>query len=198
MLHASNSTAGDALSLDVTGADTAHKDEVNAVLTILLADHPEAVFYAIDANGVTVPMPDSVDLNGHDLVEGHSFRLDMVIPGHKRRVIDTWEKACKTGVANAHVTLAADPERRVILHFLDARAQHGVYIGIFTTDEQADDADEQAAITPETPAHAPRFARARKDGLAVLLEIDEAFTQILGWKPEEVLGLRMLRPRPSR
>jgi diguanylate cyclase (GGDEF)-like protein/PAS domain S-box-containing protein len=26
--------------------------------------------------------------------------------------------------------------------------------------------------------------------LAVLLEIDEAFTQILGWKPEEVMGLR--------
>ncbi|MGD0254253.1 MAG: sensor domain-containing diguanylate cyclase [Acidimicrobiales bacterium] len=195
-----NGTSEDALAAILTASEngnvpegtgpTARTDTINAVLAILLADHPEAVFYAIDANVVTVPMPDSVNLNGHTVIKGHHSGLEMVIPGHRGVVIDTWEKAQKTGVATGHVRLAADPERHVMLTFLDARAQHGVYLGIFTADEQTDHADEQAAITPEMPERAPRFARARKDGLAVLLEIDEAFTQILGWEPEEVLGLR--------
>jgi diguanylate cyclase (GGDEF)-like protein/PAS domain S-box-containing protein len=194
-----NGTSEDALAAILAASEngnvpegtgpTASTDTINAVLAILLADHPEAVFYAIDANVVTVPMPDSVNLNGHTVIKGHHSGLEMVIPGHRGVVIDTWEKAQKTGVATGHVRLAADPERHVMLSFLDARAQHGVYLGIFTADE-ADQADEQAAITPEMPERAPRFARARKDGLAVLLEIDEAFTQILGWEPEEVLGLR--------
>ncbi len=186
-----DSTAGDALSLDVTGADTAHKDEVNAALAILFSSHPEAVLCALDVYGFIMPMPNSVDLNGHDLVEGRS-PLDMVIPGHKKAVLDTWEKARTTGVANAHVTLATDPERRVLLHVLDARAQHGVFISMFTTDEQAAVGADKIMIAPSPPAHTLRFARVRKDELAVLLKIDEAFTQILGWKPEEVIGLRML------
>jgi diguanylate cyclase (GGDEF)-like protein/PAS domain S-box-containing protein len=88
--------------------------------------------------------------------------------------------------------LATDPERRVLLHVLDARAQHGVFISMFTTDEQAAVGADKIMIAPSPPAHTLRFARVRKDELAVLLKIDEAFTQILGWKPEEVIGLRML------
>ncbi|MGA2037568.1 MAG: PAS domain-containing protein, partial [Acidimicrobiales bacterium] len=89
--------------------------------------------------------------------------------------------------------MKADPDRAVMLHFLDARAQHGVIIGALTSAEQTDEqTDERATIAHATPAHSPRFARVRKDGLAALLEIDEAFTQILGWKPEEIIGLRPL------
>ena len=78
------------------------------------------------------------------------------------------------------------PDRRVMLLFLDAQAQHGVYLGAITACDRADD----AAIAHEAPARSPRFSRVRKDGLAVLREIDEAFTRILGWQPEEVLGTR--------
>jgi diguanylate cyclase (GGDEF)-like protein/PAS domain S-box-containing protein len=184
-----DSTAADTPGLDIACANTAGEDAVNAVLAIVLADHPEAVFYAINANVVTVPMPDSVNLKGHDVMEGHSA-LDLVIPGHRGLVIDTWEKASKTGIASARVRLAADPERPIMLTFLDARAQHGVFIGAFTTDEQASEQTDEPVIPLTAPPHTPRFARARKDGLAVLLEIDEAFTQILGWEPEEVVGRR--------
>jgi len=168
---------------------TPRANEVKALLAILLADHPEAVFFAIDANAVIVPMPDSVNLNGHGLVEVHSA-LDLLVPSYRGVVIDTWEKAYKTGVATAHVRLATDPDRAVMLHLLDARAEHGVFIGAYTTDEHPDEDTGEAAIPITAPPHRPRFARARKDGLAVLLEIDKAFTQILGWDPEEVLGRR--------
>ena len=162
------------------------EDGVSAVLAILVADHPEAVFYAIEANASTVAMPQSVDLNEHVVIEGHRTALDMVIPAHRGIVIDTWEKVAKTGIASAHVRLAADPGRRVMLHYLDARAEHGVFIGAITGCELAD----KAAIAHRTPARTPRLASARKDGLANLLEIDDAFTQILGWTADEVLGRR--------
>ena len=184
-------TAVDVPGLDVAIAGSDGKDAVNVALASVLANHPEAVFYAVRADSVVVPMPDSLDLKGHEVLEGRSA-LNLVIPGHRGAVIDAWEKAQKTGVASAHVRLAADPERRVMLTFLDARPQHGVYLGAFTASEQAGQQTDEAVIPLTMPTRNPRFARVRKDGLAVLLEIDEAFTQILGWKPEEVLGLRPL------
>ena len=184
-------TADDALNLDVTGADTANEDEVNAALAILFSSHPEAVLCALDVYGVIVPMPNSVDLKGHDLVEGRS-PLDMVIPSHKKLVLDTWKKARTIGAASAHVTLTADPDHPVMLHVLDARARHGVCLCVFTADAEAAERADEMMVAPSPPARAPRFTRVRKDELAMLLEIDEAFTQILGWKPEEIIGLRTL------
>ncbi|MGA2036051.1 MAG: hypothetical protein ABSH04_00465, partial [Acidimicrobiales bacterium] len=73
-----DSTTGDAPNLDITGTDTGREDAVNTTLATVLASHPEAVFYAIDANAHTVDMPDSVDLNGHDVIEGRNTALDMV------------------------------------------------------------------------------------------------------------------------
>jgi len=175
---------------DGSGAEFTDADPAATALTILLASHPEAVFYAIDSNAHTVDMPDSVDLHGHDLIEGTNTALDMVIAAHRGVVIETWEKLLKAGIASAHVRLAADPDRTVMLHFLDARAQHGVVIGALTAAEQAEQTDEAAVIEHATESRAPRFARVKKDGLAVLLEVDEAFTQILGWEPEEIVGSR--------
>ncbi len=175
---------GPAPGADVTGEDTAGEDAVDATLATVLASHPEAVFFAHDANAATVPMPDSLDLNGHGVIEGRRSALDMVVPQYRGVVIDTWEKARKTGVASAHVRLAADPDRGVMLHFLDARAQHGVYLGAFTADERGERQPGEEVIAHTTPTRNPRFARVRKDGLAILIEIDEAFTQILGWRPK--------------
>ncbi len=177
---------GDAPGTGHAGAETAGEDAVNAALADLLAGHPEAIFYAIAANARTVPMPASVRLNGHAVIEGNHSALDLVVPSDRGVVIDTWERALKTGIARADLRLAANPDRRVMLLFLDAQAQHGVYLGAITACDRADD----AAIAHEAPARSPRLSRVRKDGLAVLREIDEAFTRILGWQPEEVLGTR--------
>ncbi len=158
--------AGRDRNVDQEAGDTARGDTVGAVLAILLADHPEATFYAIDANAVTVPMPDSLDLNGHTIIKGHQSALEMVIPDYRGVVIDTWERAQRVGVATADVRLAVDPERHVMLTFVDARAEHGVFIGAFTTSDKTDQTDEseQATIRPEVPERAPRFARARRTG----------------------------------
>ena len=180
-------TGADRPALDVNVAGLSDADPVATALEILLANHPEAVFYAIDSNAHTVDMPGSVDLKGHELMEGNNTALEMVVPGNRGVVIETWEKLLNAGIASAHVRLAADPDRTVMLHFLDAREEHGVVIGALTTAEQT---AEAAVIEHAIESRAPRFARVRKDGLAVLLEVDEAFTEILGWTPEEIVGCR--------
>jgi diguanylate cyclase (GGDEF)-like protein/PAS domain S-box-containing protein len=185
-------TGLDGSAVDTSGANGSTEglsdaDPVATALEILLANHPEAVFYAIDSNAHTVDMPGSVDLKGHELMEGNNTALEMVVPGNRGVVIETWEKLLNAGIASAHVRLAADPDRTVMLHFLDAREEHGVVIGALTTAEQT---AEAAVIEHAIESRAPRFARVRKDGLAVLLEVDEAFTEILGWTPEEIVGCR--------
>lgn len=54
--------AGSPAEASRTTGDGAVTDAVDTVVAPLLADHPEAVFYAIGADGVIVPMPDSVQL----------------------------------------------------------------------------------------------------------------------------------------
>jgi len=89
------------------------------------------------------------------------------------------------------VRLLADPEHRAALHFIDATAHHGVYLGVFTWMEGGEEASG-ARLAQQAPPRTPRFARARKNELAVVLGIDEAFTQILGWAPGEIVGRRTL------
>jgi hypothetical protein len=168
---------------DPADAQVARADAVDAVIAGLLANHTEAVFYAIGPDGIIVPMPQSIDLEGH--VMGHAISaLDMVIPEHRAVVIDAWERVRKSGHATARVRLTSERDRRVVLHFFDAQVRHGVYIGAFTSDERP----EEVLISQEAVVRKPRFACAHKNELAVLLEIDEAFAQILGWTPKRSSG----------
>ena len=83
--------------------------------------------------------------------------------------------------------LAFDPAHPAVLHYLDARARHGVYLGVLVGGDVA----ALAALPPTSPAP-PRVARARKNEVAVFLEVDEATTRLLGWTPDELLGHRSL------
>ena len=93
----SDSTVAETPGLKKAGADASPGNTAQSVLPILLADHPEAVFYAVRADSVVIPMPDSVDLGDHEVLQGRSA-LDLVIPENRGTVIDTWDKATKAGV----------------------------------------------------------------------------------------------------
>jgi diguanylate cyclase (GGDEF)-like protein len=71
------------------------------------------------------------------------------------------------GTSRAPVRLASDPERPVVVHFLDARKSHGVYLGVVVDAVGAD----AVVFDPKTPAIAPRFARAGKDVLEAAAEV---------------------------
>src|ERR1035437_6786668 len=152
----------------------------------LLAEYPTAFAAAINADGVFVPMPAAVPLTGQQVLQARSM-LDLVVSEDRQRVISTWERARETGASSAQVRLELDPGRPAVIHYLDARARHGVYVGIVV-------GADAAALTslPEIRSTSPRIARVRKNEVAVFLEVDEATPKILGWTAAEMVGLRSL------
>jgi diguanylate cyclase (GGDEF)-like protein/PAS domain S-box-containing protein len=159
---------------------------LDAALNALLAEYPTAFVAAINADGVFVPMPASLPLTGQQVLHARSV-LDLVISEDRERVISTWERARETGGATAQVRLALDPGRPAVIHYVDARARHGVYVGMVV-------GADAAALTrlPEIGPTPPRMARVCKNEVAVFLEVDEATTKILGWTAADMVGLRSL------
>ena len=162
---------------------------LDRALTVLLDQHPEAVVSAANADGLRVPMPASVPLNGHKVLAGRSA-LHLVAARDVEVMITTWDRARQTGAARATVELMNCPGRSAELHFFDVRVHHGVFIVVLV----AEDGDAQAVLDglPDMPAVVTRFSTTRKNELAVLVAIDGATTQMLGWTPEEMVGQRSL------
>lgn len=161
---------------------------LDAALNALLTEYPTSFIAAINAEGVFVPMPASVPLARHQELKARSA-LDFVVAEDRELVISTWERARATGASTAQVHLRLSPDRPVVLHYLDARVRHGVYIGIVIGGGAS-----ALASLPEIrhQPRPPRVARARKNEVAVFLEVDEATTQILGWNAEDMVGFRSL------
>ncbi len=159
---------------------------VEAALRRLLEAYPAAFVAAINEEGLFVPMPASVPLNGQRVLRARTA-LDLVVPGDREAVISAWERARSSGGASAQVHLRLDPERAAVIHYLDVRATHGVFAGVVV----GSDAAALVALPDVQPAP-PRVARARKNEVAVFLEVDEATTKILGWRPADLIGHRSL------
>jgi len=164
-------------------------ESLDGALTALLNQHPEGLVAAIGADGLFVSMPASVPLNGHKLLAGRSA-LDLVAPRDVEVVITTWERARRTGAARAAVPLVNSPGRSAGLHFFDVREHHGVFMLVLL----AEDGVTQDVLNslPAVPPVVTRFSTTRKNELAVLVAVEEATTQMLGWKPDEMLGRRSL------
>ena len=110
-------------------------------------------------------------------------------------VITTWERARKVGASSAQVRLRVDPDRPAVIHYVDARAGHGVYIGIVVGGDAA-----TLAMLPEIrpEPRPPRVARVRKNEVAVFLDVDEATTKILGWSSRGHGRVPLARLHPPR
>jgi diguanylate cyclase (GGDEF)-like protein/PAS domain S-box-containing protein len=161
-------------------------EALDTALNAVLAEYPTAFVAAINADGIFVPMPASVPLTGQQVLQARSM-LDFVVSKDRQRVISTWERARETGASSAQVRLALDPGRSAVIHYLDARARHGVYVGVVVGSDAA-----ALRSLPEIGPTPPRIARVRKNEVAVFLEVDEATPKILGWTAADMVGLRSL------
>ena len=160
----------------------------DSALDRLLRRHPDAPVAAIGEDGIFVAMPASIPLRHNRVLEARSA-LDLVVPGDSAAVIAAWERVRSAGSSSVSVRLRSDAERTAKLRFVDARKGHGVLVGLFAAGLPAEDA---LLATRQTFAAAPRFARTRKNELAVLTQIDESTTKILGWDPSDMVGQRSL------
>jgi diguanylate cyclase (GGDEF)-like protein/PAS domain S-box-containing protein len=154
----------------------------------LLTEHPEALVCGLAANGLIVPVPQTVGLWGQGLIEGRAL-IDNVVADDRTAVVRTWIAAQEQGAAVAKVRMLNNPKSWAKLHFLDTREVHGVLLGVVVpSDEEAD--IERAAS--EAVAAAPRFSTLAEDEGAKVLSADAAFTEMFGYTEEELLGNSVL------
>jgi PAS domain S-box-containing protein len=157
----------------------------DAVFEALVRQNPGAHVAAIAANGLFVPMPASVPLTGQRVIRGATSMLDLVISEDRMKVIETWESAGVHGAASEEVHTLGDAERSARLYYVDVTHRHGVMLGFLTGLE-----GDQVSAPLDQVVLPPRVAVVRKSGVAVITEVDEAITRILGWTAEELVGHR--------
>ncbi len=154
----------------------------------LLREHPDALVCALGADGLIVPVPRSIGLWGQAAIEGRGL-VDNVVSADRKAVIDTWREMQTEGAAKSRVRMLREPTRWMTLHFLDLQEHYGVNLGIvIPTDELSADRE----VIEEAASAKPRFATLREDETGLVLDCDDAFTQMLGYAPEDVLGHHVL------
>lgn len=159
-----------------------------AAYNALLRDD-NALVAAFGEDGIFVPIPPTVKVSDERVMPGR-WALDVVLPAEGSLVISTWDRLQEVGGARALVHLKADPETPVVMQFLDARAEHGVYLGFFQAAEGTSGLD--AGVVAASAPVAPRLAVIRKNELATMVHVDEATTRMFGWTAEELVGRRSL------
>ncbi len=160
---------------------------MQAGLLSLLEQHPGSLVAAIGDDGIFVPWPASLPRGSHGVLPGRSA-MDFVVPDDWQEIIRAWEAAHAHGAARAVVHLSAEPSEDVDLYYFDAVAAHGVFVGVLVG-SRARDALAQGIELDEAP---PRLGRAEKSEGAVILSVDDATQQILGWSADDLVGMRTL------
>jgi diguanylate cyclase (GGDEF)-like protein/PAS domain S-box-containing protein len=153
------------------------------VLDALLDAHPTAVVAALAAEGGLVPLPSSVVLRGQRPIEAGTA-IDVIVPEDQVRVIDAWRRAAEEPVVSLEVRLLADPSSPVRLHFLDVREAHRTHLAVL----EVDDPELARRSIEARDGQRRRAAHVERDALGVLLSVDEATTDLLGWTEEQLLG----------
>jgi diguanylate cyclase (GGDEF)-like protein/PAS domain S-box-containing protein len=156
----------------------------------LLREHSDALVCGLSSNGLIVPVPNTVGLWGQAAIEGRAV-IDGVIAEDRATVVSLWQLAQHEGASAGNVRMLSKPSSWVTLHFLDVREIHGTLMCIILPNDQAIEEDGRPAAKEQAPA-APRFSTLLEDEGANVLECDDAFTQMFGYTPEELIGKSVL------
>jgi diguanylate cyclase (GGDEF)-like protein/PAS domain S-box-containing protein len=172
----------------VASHETVRGDEATQVevLSSLLRRHPGALVSAIEASGLFVDLPATIELLGQQLAHAVSA-LALVEPAYRNAIITAWDQANAVGAATVPVVLANGIGAHY--HFVDVRAQHGVLVGVIVAD------DAQVDLASSFSGHMavmPKSGRIEKDAQAVIVSADDRICRMLGYQPGELIGTRSL------
>jgi diguanylate cyclase (GGDEF)-like protein/PAS domain S-box-containing protein len=159
----------------------------DSVVEALFAQHPDAWVVAIVPTGHFTAMPPEVPVSSQRVIEGPFSALDLVVPEDRSAVIDAWHRTLAEGGDNLQVHPLNDPARSVALHFVDATHRYGVILGFFVGF-----GDQDTLKTADHTDLVPKTSTIRKDQLAIIIDVDDAISAILGWSREELIGRRNL------
>lgn len=166
------------MSRSVTARDTLRR---------LLEQHPHAMVSALTDDGRPQPVPAGVQLGaGH--VPVLTAGIAGYLPADRPGVLAAFDAALSTGSGQVGARLVNDPQTTLHVHLVDARADLGVLLSVIVPQATG----PRPAATPAVPVIPPRVARLTKSATGMLLDVDDAALQILGWRREEVVGRRSL------
>ena len=160
--------------------------QIEHALKNLAALTPSPTFFALSPTALILPMPECVPVAAENVLHGHVSPLELVAQHDAERVIAAWERAMEQGTSAVTAHLASDPTNEIALHFVDSRDRFGVLLGAIIG--LPDDLDSERAHR----RMGPRVVHMRKDRFATVLDVDPAFTKLLGWTAEQLVGGRAL------
>jgi len=168
-------------------------EAVGSTLAAVMSQRHRLALAALGDDGFRIPMPEYEELTGGAVVAQPPDRAtmaDLVVPEDRMTVVTTWEQARRYGAATGSARLVSDPSRPARLTILDTRARYGTWLAVVARDdgEAPGPAGDQWLPTPARP----RSATVRLDMFAVIRAMDDRATRMLGWAPEQMVGVRSL------
>ena len=151
-------------TLDPAAVGVLEPETITSALMAVLSRYPEAPVAALRTEGLFVAMPPWFPIGRHPLLQARSG-IDLVVPD-------------------------VEPAAPVAFDLFDVRTSHGVHMLVITAAGSVSTA--VVASRREFASAMPRFATMRKNERGVVLEVDEATTQILGRSAEDLVGGRTL------
>jgi diguanylate cyclase (GGDEF)-like protein/PAS domain S-box-containing protein len=162
--------------------------EVSPVETLAswLGQHPDAFVGAVSPSGAPVGMPAEIVLGPAHQTDERSL-LDLVVPEDTKAVADAFVAALTRGVGLTKIHMASQPDRALLLQYLDLREVYGVLVRLVVTG--GDDVAEAGAFCTDALAPSrPRLGVMLKDEVAKILSIDTATSLMLGWAETDMVG----------
>ncbi len=176
--------------MTATPRTRAEREDVLASLLRL----PDATLAALASDGVLVPMPATVVVAPQRAMTPPADRatvLDVILPSEAMLVVTAFERARSNGVGLATVHGRCEPDVALSLTIVDVREAHGVLVcALDVVASDAGTGDGTAPLAGLEVSRRPRTATVRKTALAVVTEIDERTTRMLGWTAAQMVGQR--------
>jgi diguanylate cyclase (GGDEF)-like protein/PAS domain S-box-containing protein len=164
-----------------------------AALKELLADPRGIAVAALADDGARIALPESLVLGAHRALaapDGQGTMLDVVAKEDCRAVAAAWERAHAHGVGVATVHALDDLDTCVTLTMLDARELHGVWLAVLTRDGEDSATPGSVEAGPDVVPSRPWKATMHKSDIGIITQVDASVSAMLGWAPEQLLGLR--------
>jgi diguanylate cyclase (GGDEF)-like protein/PAS domain S-box-containing protein len=160
-----------------------------------LLDNGQALFAALSEDGFRIALPAEIGVSEQQVIalpRDRATIIDVLAAAEAMKVVTAWESAEVTGIAFAEVHARHEPERLLTLTMIDMRHRFGVWIASLspaeTTPAQARFADDLAGAFATSLR--PRTATMRKSEHAVILDIDDRASRMLGWSTGQMAGKR--------
>jgi diguanylate cyclase (GGDEF)-like protein/PAS domain S-box-containing protein len=177
----------------VTGDHSTIQQRDEALAALL--DNPHALLSALDDEGFRVPLPAALEISEQQalaLPRDRATIIDVLAPAEAMKVVTSWETTQTSGISFTEVHARQDPSRLLTLTIIDMRHRLGVWMASLspaeTTVEQARFAEDLAGALATSVR--PRTATMRKSEHAVILDIDDRASRMLGWTSGQMAGKR--------